>query len=278
MNFNWEIYKELNPDLKVAGLKSKKDYTNHFIINGKKEGRPWNIYSKYTDFSWILYRSIYDDLSRLNKTQLENHWIFHGRHEGRKYRDEINKSLEDTITFIIPSINRDTLDRTVRSLQDQSNPNWKAIIIYDGVEGNTFDDDRIQTEKTNKCGSKSTVHGQAGLVRNVGLLRCKTKWIGFLDDDDTLHIDYVKTLYEKYSNYDLVIWRMINKQDGSILPEHDRRDLVYGHVGISFCFKNIFGLVFPGNSNREDYDFLTRLVYFTNNYIITPEVYYNVGH
>lgn len=42
--------------------------------------------------------------------------------------------METRITFIIPSINRETLSRTIDSLFKQSNPNWKAIIIFDGVK------------------------------------------------------------------------------------------------------------------------------------------------
>ena len=36
------------------------------------------------------------------------------------------------VTFIIPTIGRDTLTRTIESLEKQTNENWKAIIIFDG--------------------------------------------------------------------------------------------------------------------------------------------------
>ena len=42
--------------------------------------------------------------------------------------------MEEKITFIIPSVNRDTLKRSIDSLYRQTNKNWLAIIIYDGVE------------------------------------------------------------------------------------------------------------------------------------------------
>jgi glycosyltransferase involved in cell wall biosynthesis len=41
------------------------------------------------------------------------------------------------ITFVIPSINRETLKRSIDSLMKQSSHNWRAIIIYDGVDGET---------------------------------------------------------------------------------------------------------------------------------------------
>ena len=40
------------------------------------------------------------------------------------------------ITFIIPTIGRNTLTRTVISLLQQTNKNWKAIIIFDGIKSN----------------------------------------------------------------------------------------------------------------------------------------------
>ena len=66
----------------------------------------------------------------------------------------------------------------------------------------TFNDERISTTKINKFGVVGVVHGQSGLVRNKGIEMVDTEWIGFLDDDDTIHPDYVKTLSEKYLDYD----------------------------------------------------------------------------
>ena len=111
------------------------------------------------------------------------------------------------ITFIIPSINRPTIDNTIQSLLNQTNPKWECFILYDGVEGKNFDDPRIKIFNLNKLGKKGERHGNAGLVRNEGIKMCKTEWIGFLDDDDTIHEDYVKTLFEKYTSYDFVVWR-----------------------------------------------------------------------
>jgi|688.fasta_scaffold20642_2 glycosyltransferase involved in cell wall biosynthesis len=184
---------------------------------------------------------------------------------------------KNKITFIIPSLNRNSLTKSIQSLIDQTNPNWECIIIYDGVDGITFDDDRIKTIKIKKTGTIGPVHGQSGLVRNEGIKKVNTEWIGFLDDDDTLHPDYVNTLYENYSNYDFVIWRMI-LNDGRVIPGHNNNNIIFGDVGISFCYKNKFNdLLFNTNRDGEDFDFLIKLKSLTNNFITTPEVYYNVN-
>ena len=132
--------------------------------------------------------------------------------------------------------------------------------------------------KIDKKGLVGPNNGQSGLVRNEGIKLCDTEWIGFLDDDDTIHPDYVKKLFESYSNYDFVVWRMKYK-NGLIFPEPHRTDLVFARVGISFCYKNKFdNLLFDNNRDGEDFDFLSKLKKLTSNWVITPEVYYNVRH
>jgi glycosyltransferase involved in cell wall biosynthesis len=142
------------------------------------------------------------------------------------------------ITFIIPSINRESLTQSINSLINQTNPNWRCIIIYDGVDGKLFNDPRIETINIDKIGSKSFTHGMSGLVRNEGLKLCKTEWIGFLDDDDTLHPDYVNTLFSKYYELDFIIWRM-KFSDGLVIPRTDK--ISFGDVGISIAYKNKYG-------------------------------------
>jgi glycosyltransferase involved in cell wall biosynthesis len=166
---------------------------------------------------------------------------------------------EDKITFIIPTIGRESLKNTVDSLINQSNPNWECIIVFDDVSEVIFDDNRIKYLKINKLGRKSEHHNQAGLVRNAALEISNTKWIGFVDDDDTLHKDYVKTLFEKYEKYDLVIWRM-RYISGRILPNERTNELRAGTVGISFCYKNNFNKLVFKNSPIEDFNFLNNLL------------------
>ena len=183
-----------------------------------------------------------------------------------------------SITFVIPSLSRPTLQRTVDSLLKQTNPNWECIIIYDGVDGPNFDDVRISTHRISKTGNNTKPMGESGLVRNFGIEKCDTEWIGFLDDDDTIHPEYVKTLFEKYLDYDLVVWRMKNPY-GLVIPRWERNELVINNVGISFCYKNKFdGILFDKNINGEDFYFVEKLLNKTKNYVITDEVFYFIRH
>ena len=104
---------------------------------------------------------------------------------------EINHASK--ITFIIPTIGRSTLRRTLQSLQDQTNQNFKCIVVFDGIDPTiTVDDNRFKIIKTNKLGQG---RNSAGLVRNEGMKLVNTEWIGFVDDDDTLSNTYVDKFY-----------------------------------------------------------------------------------
>lgn len=186
--------------------------------------------------------------------------------------------ISDKITFIIPSLNRPTLVNSIDSLLKQKNPNWECIIIYDGVEGRFFDDERIKIINIEKTGISSNKMGQSGLVRNYGIKETKTSWIGFLDDDDTINPNYVDDLFKKYSNYDFVIWRMKDKL-GNIYPPLKLKKIIFGQVGISIAYKNKFdNVLFDSNRNGEDFDIVKKLLSLTNNFIVTPEIYYNVRY
>jgi glycosyltransferase involved in cell wall biosynthesis len=181
------------------------------------------------------------------------------------------------ITFIIPTIGRETLSRTVQSLLNQTNKNWKCIIVYDGIEPHKFEDGRILVIKSEKMGGFGQHHGNAGLVRNEGIKLVTTEWIGFVDDDDTIHPQYVETLENNYREYDLVIWRM-KYENGLIIPRLTNSNIYYGNVGISFSYKNKGNYFFEKNWDGEDFTFVNNLLNDKFKYIITSSVYYNVNH
>lgn len=66
------------------------------------------------------------------------------------------------VTFIIPTIGRASLKTALNSLYNQSIPNWKAIVIFDGIESNIVpNDSRIKIITTgNKLGISENVNGE----------------------------------------------------------------------------------------------------------------------
>lgn len=190
---------------------------------------------------------------------------------------KIQRSQEDKITFIIPTIGRDTLMSSIQSLINQSNKSWNAIIVFDGIKPTIkVEDPRIQIISISKKGRNIN---SAGLVRNEGIKLVKTKWIAFLDDDDYLAENYIDVFYNELRlnpDSDVIIYRMV--LDDNILPNLGDDNFYVNKVGISFCYKKeIFdnGMIFVP-SKIEDFTLLDKLRNNKYKMIISPYTTYFV--
>ena len=171
---------------------------------------------------------------------------------------DIDILCETKITFIIPTIGRSTLQHSINSILNQTISNWKAIIVFDGIDPTlTIDDARITMIKSEKLGIEVN---SAGNVRNFGINLADTEWVAFLDDDDTVKNTYVETFYNEllFGNNDIIIFRMKGWTHPEILPLPESRDFYRNEVGISFAAKK---LIFDSGtkfvpSSTEDYFFL----------------------
>jgi glycosyltransferase involved in cell wall biosynthesis len=142
------------------------------------------------------------------------------------------------ITFIIPTIGRSTLPQTLCSLVNQTNPNWKAIVMFDGISPTIQPTDpRIRILDTPKLGQD---HNSAGLVRNYAITFADTEWVAFVDDDDSLSNKYVELFISESSAYtlaEIIIFRMMNRSSDCILPDLSTDTFYFCQVGISFAVK-----------------------------------------
>ena len=188
----------------------------------------------------------------------------------------------DKITFIIPTIGRTTLKRSILSIINQTVKEWNAIIVFDGLEPNIDDiqiksDSRIKIVKTPKKQGKNI--NSAGLVRNYGMKMVETQWIAFLDDDDTISNDYIETFHKELDinkDFDVLIFRM--QMEDRIVPKLSSTNFKICDVGISFVMKReIFrkGLSFIANG-AEDFLYLNSIRKAEYRIIISPYVRYFV--
>ena len=176
-----------------------------------------------------------------------------------------NKSF---ITFIIPTIGRETLKNSISSLINLKDSDWNAIIIFDrikkNIDTNYTNDTRIKIYES----SIENINNFAGNIRNIGLEYCKkinSEWIGFLDDDDYLSDDYICKLKEEINinkNIEVCIFRM-GFENKCILPFSSDKNIIRKHVGISFCFKQFIAIndieIKFKNIPYEDFIFLKLL-------------------
>lgn len=185
--------------------------------------------------------------------------------------------MDSKITFIIPSINRPSLPRTIDSLIEQKNPNWKAIIIFDGVKSNIdISDNRFSIINIDKKIGKNK--NNAGEVRNIGIEKANTEWCGFVDDDDILLDNYVELFYEYINNeryLDLILFRL--KGPNGIYPKYNKNNLFKCNVGISFCTKTDILKEYKFiPSNTEDFDLIDRLNKDKKKIMISDKITYLV--
>lgn len=232
-------------------------------------------------------------------------WINHQyplRHVPQKVSNipssiKIESSVEDNInnfhqnhliTFIIPTINRDSLVNSITSLINQTHKLWKAIIIFDGCKPNDpkllslLNDSRITYLSISKTGiiiNRDHVYSSAGYVRNIGLKMAQTPWIAFLDDDDTVdpkYIDYFMQEIETVSVADVIVFRMLDND--KIIPSFDCNKIIKNNIGISFIIRASLlkeGFLFK-QSHIEDYLFLKELYDANKVIVLSPYITYYI--
>lgn len=192
------------------------------------------------------------------------------------------------IIFIIPTIGRDSLKNSINSLLNlKGNYIWKAIIIFDGIKNNLVNYDNNNNLiflEINKCGNID-IKNNSGLVRNKGIefiLKNKiiSKYISFLDDDDTLNPNFIINLYneEKIFDFECIIFRMMYN-NFKIVPHQLTTKIERKNIGISIALKydlienNNFRFI---NHPYEDYIFINKIKYNKKKILISKYVNYFV--
>lgn len=152
------------------------------------------------------------------------------------------------MNYIIPTLHRPTLERTVTS------------ILNEDVHANVL----VES------------HGKsAGENRNLALSKIDLDkpWILFVDDDDYLLPGFLKELD---TNYDVTVLRM--KQQSTVIPRMNDSTLRCGNVGINFAVKTSFWaehkIFFDSLGHEEDWRFLKQLLGKTTNVKVTKDIYY----
>lgn len=189
------------------------------------------------------------------------------------------------ITFVMPTVNRETLMRSVDSVVNQTDPDWQLIVGFDGFSelpsiNYTIDPRVSYWPIADKLGNSKN---GAGTVRNFLMSKVTTGWVGFIDDDDTIKASYVEWLKQEIASYrpDCVIFRMTwsDEHNNQVLPPPGYYDFFHCGVGISFAvrldFVERYNAWFSQHSS-EDFDFLDNLRNLGAKIIVSDHIAYNV--
>jgi Glycosyl transferase family 2 len=276
----------LNPSPSMQNIKTNNSFLpipNNMINEIKRE----NIIEKQLELVKLL--PLDNDINHIYKEDM-NYSIEDYGSKLEEIEQFTNNHLDSLITFIIPSINRNTLYKTILSILNQTITKWKIIILFDGclpsdplLKG-LLDNTRILMLCINKKGEESdekSEHGRAGEVRNIGMQLVTTPWCGFVDDDDMIDTKYIENLLielNETNNVDVVLFRMID--DFTIIPSIFCKELKEGEVGISFVLKTSLireGYFFT-QSRIEDFKLIKQLEQARKKIVISPFITYYVNY
>ena len=138
-DFDWEEYISMHDDLRKT-LKTKKEAINHWVLNGKREGRQYRLPRAMImdnnviplDFDWQEYVAIHDDLRNSVKTKkdAEEHWLNYGRKENRPYKVKKNKFLFCYAVHLNDKFHYEVIKHNLSLLAKSGIKNFLIILSY----------------------------------------------------------------------------------------------------------------------------------------------------
>jgi hypothetical protein len=156
------------------------------------------------------------------------------------------------VTFVVASSGRWTLEWTLKSIINQTDPSWKVIVAFDGAvkKGSPefmsdapayltlpkiiMEDDRIKFLMLPLI----AINDFIGSLRNKALAHVVSPWVAFVDDDDSIASDYISTLRQEISRPSVdgvaladvgaVVFRAKHQLSGDILPPLASTHLEFG--------------------------------------------------
>lgn len=155
-------------------------------------------------------------------------WFHRHRQRGRQVRVNWGVTCEHggvgcKLTILIPTVGRNTLERTLRSVRKQLREEDEIILVADGVKG-------IEAKGVTLIELDENHNDWGHTPRNLILPTITSGYVVHFDDDDTLANDALKHVRQAIArhNGDLFLFQM-RREDGSLIP--DGNELRCGNVG-----------------------------------------------
>ena len=189
-----------------------------------------------------------------------------------------NQSTTPTISVIVPVYNAEKyLPRCIESVLAQTFVDWEMLLIDDGstdASGSICDEYAAKDERIRVFHKEN---GGVSSARNLGLDNAQGEWITFVDSDDYIEENYLKS-FEGNLDADLVVGNMIEKgPQGNLLRNipsgyhHPLKKALEGNL-TKLAFQSPWGKMFRGSLIKklrfdesmvtgEDHYFMLRYVY-----------------
>lgn len=126
-----------------------------------------------------------DYLLRMGKVSSKEYMMNQNKAKMILNGDDENEKIPNLVSIIMPSYNTaQYIEKTIKSVLDQTYTNWELIIVDDCSTDNT--DEVVKNYLTDKRIKylKNEQNSGAAVSRNRALREAKGQWIAFLDSDD----------------------------------------------------------------------------------------------
>lgn len=117
--------------------------------------------------------------------------------------------MEEIVSIVIPAYNAASfIERTVKSVKEQTYPHWELVIVDDGSTDNTKEIiDRLAKEDERITAIHQSNGGEVA-ARRTGVLNATGTWIMFVDADDVLPAQSIESLIIHGTDMDIVTGTM----------------------------------------------------------------------
>jgi hypothetical protein len=269
VHFDWRFYLDTYQDLRDAGFTNEHDAITHYLLFGYKEHRRYSPLIP-SDFNWKIYIKNYIDLRHnggiINSQQAFNHYIYHGRHEGRIY-DKIISERKAVLCTMVKCENL-YMDEWI---QYHLKLGFSKIIIYDNNDNNEaqyFQDKYDQVQVIHYPGNYVQVSIHTHFLKSMSEIR-EYEWGGIIDLDEFIvlkkHKNIIELLMEHCQEGSLGLSWVIFGSSGEkeYRPEPvlkrfiQRSKYVNHHIKSLFCLDDVSGItnshfVHLRNGNQHD--------------------------
>ncbi|EOT28750.1 hypothetical protein C805_00271 [Eubacterium sp. 14-2] len=186
---------------------------------------------------------------------------------------------EYIITVIIPTYNNaEYLERCLLSVINQSVKNIKIIIVDNGSTDNTSGIIQYYIKNYDNIECHITLGGGPGAARNIGIARCKTKYITFIDSDDWIDLNAYQNcinLLENNPQCDAAIMGILTEYDSYFLSQkrysYEKENVIESKLALALLTNTY-------NYSEHISPLLGNKVYRSNvildNKILFPETYF----
>lgn len=168
-------------------------------------------------------------------------------------------------SIITPTFKRaDSLLRAVRSLQAQTYADWEMVIVNDSPTDESYAtfSSSINDPRIRYLVNDRNMGVNFSRNRALDTISASSEWVIFLDDDDYLSPDALKTFHDLILTHSTVNWFITNRalKDGTPLTKVKTAEKIYSYIWDYLLLRKI-----QGDATHVIKTESTHLIRFSNN-------------